>query len=385
MKLQVTNVFRRNKEAWPDYQYIVNQGGTRSSKTYSIAQLFIVKLLENPGNRLTVVRKTLPSLRSSVMRDFFEILQSVNLYDERLYNKTEKEYRLGGGVVEFMSLDQPQKKRGTKRDWLWLNEANEFTKEDFFQLNIRTTGIRILDYNPSDEFHWIYDDVVSRKDCKFIQSTYKDNPFLDKSIVEEIERLKDQDDNYWRVYGLGERGTAQSVIYTNWEVVDAFPENCDEEQYGIDFGYNNPTAVLRVGVKDKLNIYIDELLYETKLTNSDLISRFPEFIDNKNKKIKADSAEPDRIEEISRAGYWIEGCRKGKNSVKDGIDSVKRYKIFVTKRSVNVIKEIKSYKWKEDQTGRIIDEPVKFNDHAMDALRYTIGDIEDSEVKVTFI
>ena len=219
---------------------------------------------------------------------------------------------------------------------------------------------------------------MTRNDCAFIQSTYLDNPFLAQSIVSEIKRLKDEDDNYWKIYGLGERGQTKSVIYDNWVLLDDFPENqVDEIIYGVDFGFNKPSSLIKIGVKDEKNIFIEELLYERFLTNSDFIERLKTLILDKNKLIKADSAEPDRIEEIKRAGFYIEPARKGKNSVKDGIDTVKRKKLHIIKNSTNLIKEIRSYKWKEDKaTGKILDEPVKFNDHAMDAIRYVVGDMD---------
>lgn len=384
IRIKATPVLKRNQIAWetPGKKILVDQGGTRSSKTYSIAQLFILKMLKTEGKKLTITRKTSPSMRSSVMRDFFEILAGMNLYDERLHNKTYNEYVLHNNLVEFISMDQPQKKRGAKRNWLWLNEANEFSYEDFFQLFIRTTDKTILDYNPADEFHWIYDKILTRKDCVFIRSTYRDNPFLERSIVEEIERLKVIDENYWRIYGLGERGCSRAVIFDNWDLVDEFPDTVDEILYGVDFGYNNPSVLLKVGIKDRVDVYVEELLYQRYLTNTDFISRLGELIPDRNKLIKADSAEPDRIEEISRAGFYVQGARKGKGSVKDGIDTVKRKRIHIVKNSSELIKEVKSYKWKEDTDGRILDEPVAFNDHAVSALRYAIGDMDENELKV---
>jgi phage terminase large subunit len=315
------------------------------------------------------------------MRDFFEILNTWNLYDEKCHNKTDNTYILNGNLVEFMSMDQPQKKRGAKRNFLWLNEANEFTFEDFQQLVMRTTEDVDIDYNPSDEFHWIYDRLLTRPDVTFIKSTYKDNPFLPQSLIDEIEYLKEVDENYWRVYGLGERGTSKSIIYPTWHLVDAIPDFVDEIVYGVDFGFNNPTTVLAVGIYDKRYLYIDELVYETRLTNRALIDRLNEFKVPKTKVLKCDCEDPARIEEIRMAGFNAQGCMKGKNSVKNGIDKIKRHSLYVTKRSVNVIKELKSYKWKEDANGHVLDEPVKFNDHGMDALRYACGDINTIEIK----
>jgi phage terminase large subunit len=323
-------------------------------------------------------------MRSSVLRDFFEILNSMGLYNENHYNKTDKEYVLNGNIVEFVSLDQPQKKRGAKRHYLWLNEANEFTFEDYFQLSIRTSGLIVLDYNPSDEYSWIYDKVLTRNDCKFIQSTYKDNPFLEESLKREIEALEHTDENYWKIYGLGERGKAKAIIYDKWDIVDELPE-CEVYITGMDFGYNNPSAVIEIGVIGK-DAYIDELLYSSKMTNTDLISALKYIDEFKEGDYFADSAEPDRIEEISRAGFHVRPARKGKQRIKDGIDTVKRYNLHITKRSDNVIKEFRNYKWREDKDGKVLEEPVKLFDHAMDAIRYALGEMElPKRVEVTRI
>lgn len=362
MEIQATKVFERNYRS--KKRIVVNQGGTRSSKTYSLAQLYVIRAMEQSGKLFTVCRKTLPALKATAMRDFFAVLQSMDMYDPKNHNKTEMTYILNNNEIEFISVDQPQKIRGRKRNYLWMNEANEFLHDDFRQLILRTIEQAFLDYNPSDEFHWIYDKVMPRDDCEFIHSTYLDNPFLDPETIKEIERLKELDDNYWRIYGLGEKGISETTIYSKWGYVDSLPEG--EQVYGLDFGYNNPTALVKISVHDD-NIYAHEELYQSKMTNQDLI----EWLKMKEIRgyIYADCAEPQRIQEIKRAGFNIKPADKSKNSVKDGIDTIKRKGIFITKDSVNLLKEIKSYKWKE-KNDQVLDEPIKMNDHLMDAMRY---------------
>jgi phage terminase large subunit len=248
-----------------------------------------------------------------------------------------------------------------------MNEANEFSREDYQQLILRTTGQIYMDYNPSDQFHWIYEDVLTREDCTFIKSTYMDNPFLPAETVREIERLRTQDDNYWRVYGLGERGMSQATIYTHWQYIDRLPKEADEHYYGLDFGFNNPTALVEIAERDQ-DIFAQELIYESGLTNSDLIKRLDDLKISKQSIIYADSAEPQRIEELKRAGYWVEPADK---DVRKGIDTIKTRSFSITKSSVNLLKEVKSYKWKE-KDGQMLDEPVKANDHILDALRYGV-------------
>lgn len=369
LNLQATEVYRRNFEALESgkYRFIVNQGGTRSSKTYSIAQIYVTLLYQVHGEVFTVVRKTLPALKFSAMKDFFDIMKEADVYSEEKHNKTELIYRQNDNELEFLAVDQPQKIRGRKRKYLWCNEANELTYEDFQQLNLRTTGIIFLDYNPSDEYHWIYEKIITRDDALFIQSTYLDNPFLDEATIKEIERLKGVDENYWRIYGLGERGISQTTIYTHWEFFDELPEG-GETIYGLDFGYNHQMAMVEVRLKDD-DVYAREMLYETHLTVGDVITRLKN--DKFKGRIYADSAEPQNIEEMKRAGLDVIPCKKGKDSVKNGIDALKSRKLYITKDSVNMLKEIKSYRWRE-KDDKVLDEPVKENDHLMDATRYAV-------------
>jgi phage terminase large subunit len=364
MNLQVTPVFEKNYNS--KAKIVVNQGGTRSSKTYSICQLFFLYAQTEHNITLEIMRKTMPALRGTVMKDFIEIITQANYWDQVEYNRTDHvfHFKESDSTVQFNSLDQPQKKRGAKRKYLYLNEANEFTKEDWIQLIMRTEGRIWMDYNPSDEFHWIYDDVLTRQDSELIKSTYLDNPFIPDDIVKEIERLKETDPNYWRVYGLGERGVSEAVIYPAWEIFKDRPDY-DDIVYGLDFGFNNPSSLVKIGFKDQ-GAYWEELIYESGLTNEDLIKRLQALVDKKAE-IYADAAEPQRIEEIRRKGFNIKPANK---SVKDGIDCVKARKLHIHYESINLQKEIRSYKYKQDSNGRVLEEPVKFDDHALDAGRY---------------
>ncbi|HAT67141.1 MAG TPA: PBSX family phage terminase large subunit [Flavobacteriaceae bacterium] len=334
---------------------------------------------KNKDLYITICRKTFPALRASCMRDFFTILNRESLYNPEMHNKSEHIYKLYGNTFEFISTDQPQKVRGRKREILFMNEANEFSLEDYTQLSLRTTFKIILDYNPSDEFHWIYDKILTRNDCDFFVSTYLDNPFLEKSIVQEIERLKTLDKNYWRIYGLGERGVGIATIYNHWKYIDNMPTNYDDIVYGLDFGYNNPTALIKIYIKDS-KAYLEEILYKQYLTTTDLINELKTF-NIGNKIIWADSAEPKTIHEIANAGYVIKSSDK---NVKKGIDKIKSTEIHIDKNSINLLKEIKQYKWKQDKNGNIIDDPVKINDHLIDAVRYGIYNYFKTDNKITF-
>lgn len=370
LKIKTSNVFERNYNA--STKIIVNQGGTRSGKTYSLCQLLIVKAFESSGKRFSIVRKSLPSLKLSVMKDFFEILNNLNLYNEANHNKSDHTYMLNNNSFEFISLDQPQKKRGTKRNYLFCNEANELTWEDFFQLIIRTEEKVYIDYNPSDTHHWIYDKVLGREDCTFIKSTYRDNPFLADELVNEIERLEHIDEEYWKIYGLGERGFSKSIIFNKVQVIGTIPSDAKEVAIGLDFGYtNDPTALIEVYEYEGALIF-NELIYERGLTNQDIAKSLHNFGIDRRRPIYGDSAEPKSIEEIYRLGFNIKPASKGRDSINIGIDLLKRYNLKVTSKSSNLISEFNSYKWQEDKNGYLINKPIDNYNHGIDAIRYAV-------------
>ena len=364
--IDTTNVFHKAYNS--NTRITCLQGGTRSSKTYSLCQLFIVKALRETGKVFTICRKTLPALKGTAYRDIINLLKELDLYREENHNKSELSYILGNNnLLEFISIDQSQKIRGRKRDYLWLNEANEFNYEDYQQLILRTTDKVYLDYNPSDPYSWIYDKVITRDDCTFIKSTYKANPFLDKDTIAEIERLKDIDPDYWRVYGLGEIGSIQTMIFRNFQLVDEVQGRL--VGFGLDFGFtNSPTALVAVYQSDD-NLYIKEMLYEKRLTNTDLANKLKEFRIDRQSEIIGDSAEPKSIEEIYRQGFNIKPAKKGAG-IHLGIDIMRRYKLHITKDSLNAIKEFRGYKWATDKNGDVLNVPVKVNDHLIDATRY---------------
>ena len=369
MKVKATRLFEETYNATT--RIIVHEGGTRSSKTYSIAQNYIIGCMNKWNNKIiTICRKTMPSLRITAMRDFFDILKEYDIYNESLHNKTENSYELYGNLVEFFSLDQPQKKRGAKRHYLWMNEANEFTLEDYRQMMMRTECQSILDYNPSDFFHWIYDDVLTRDDVTFIHSTYLDNPFLSESQIKEIELLKKTDPDYWKIYGEGKRASIRGLIYHNWKEVKDFPDECKMVFYGMDFGYTNDvTSFVKIGLKEG-ELYVQELFYERGLTNNDISDKLKVLGIDKSSEIFADSSEPKSIDEIHSFGWNVKGAKKGKDSIVKGIDIIKRYNINVISSSINTIKELKSYKWKVDKDDKPLNEPIDMWNHSLDALRY---------------
>lgn len=368
LDIKVTKVFDKNYESFnnPKIRFIINQGGSRSSKTYSLCQMLIVYCLTNPGKLVSIIRKTFPSLRGSVMRDFFEVLNELELYNQSEHHKTENMYNFSNGSsVEFFAADDEQKLRGRKRDICWVNESNELSLEEFTQLNMRTSSKLIFDFNPSENFHWLYD-LVSREESVLIKSTYKDNPFLEDSLIKEIEGLIKYDESYYKIYALGERGTGKSTIYTHWKYYENKPD-VKETIYGLDFGYNHPTAMIECNFVDN-SVYVKEVIYNINLTSSDLVERLNNLNINKNREMICDSARPEIIEDLRRSGY---NAKQAIKNVKEGIDSVKSIDLYIHKESLNIVKEISAYKWKSNGDV-LIDEPVKVYDDGMDAMRYSI-------------
>lgn len=368
LEIKHTPVFTWNFDAIndPKIRFVINQGGSRSSKTYSLCQLMIIYCLTNPGKMVSIVRKTFPVLRGTIMRDFLEVMRDLNLYDERKHHKTEQIYHFdNGSQIEFFAADNEQKLRGRKRDILYVNEANELNFEEFTQLNMRTTDKLLFDFNPSDNFHWLYD-LISRPEAILIKSTYKDNPFLGDSQIAEIENLINYDESYYKIYALGEKGTGKTTIYTHWKYFTDMPE-IKETIYGFDPGFNHPTALIEVNMLDN-DAYITEKIYASGMTTADVIKEMDRLGISKKKDIVCDTARPEVIEELKRAGYSAKMAIK---DVKDGIDAVKSTGLYIHKQSLNVVKEISSYKWKSNGDV-ILDEPVKVYDDAMDAIRYAI-------------
>lgn len=354
----------------------VLQGGTRSGKTYSILLALIEFAYKNKGKGLyiTIARQTFPSLRATAMRDFFDILKNENLYNERNHNKSNHIYLLYGNYFEFISTDSEIKIRGRQREVLFLNECNEFSMDTFLQLSLRTKFKIIIDFNPSEEFHWLYTHIIDadREDVDFHISTYKDNPFLQEATISEIERLKEVDENLYNVFGKGLRGVSTETIFPSFNIVDKVPDNAKPIALGLDFGYSaDPTTIVSV-YKHDLDLYIDELLYERGLTNQDIGTRIKDLQIERGTECFADSSEPKSIEELYRmnTGVNIKPAKKGADSIRIGIDVMKRHKLNITKRSVNAIKEFRNYKWIKDKNNEITNKPIDAFNHAIDAVRY---------------
>jgi phage terminase large subunit len=347
------------------------QGGTSASKTYSILAVLINKAIIQPNLEISIVAESIPHLRRGALKDFLKILKWTNRYYEDQFNKSLLNYQFkNGSSFEFFSADDSSKLRGARRDILYINECNNISFESYNELAIRTKKEVYLDFNPANEF-WVHTELKDESDSEFIILTYKDNEALDNSIVQQIEknRLKAKTSSYWanwwRVYGLGEIGMLEGVIFSNWKQIDKLPIEAKLIGIGLDFGYtNDPTAIIEVYNYNGTRI-LNELKYQTGLLNSDIAKILPKHV-----VIYADSSEPKSIDEIRRYGITIKGVTKGKDSINYGIDVIQQQEYLVTSNSVNLIKELRAYCWDVDKHGTRLNKPIDNNNHAIDAFRY---------------
>lgn len=351
------------------------RGGTSAGKTYGIIPILINKAARNSGLEISIVSESIPHLRRGAMKDFLKIMQATGRFFESNWNKSLLTYRFASGsYIEFFSADQPDKLRGARRTHLYINECNNIDFESYQQLAIRTSKEIWLDYNPVEEF-WVDTELMNDPDAELLVLTYKDNNALDPSIIREIEKARDKAAtsdywaNWWRVYGLGEIGIVEGIIFPDWKQVDRIPDGAKLIAHGLDFGFtNDPTALVSVYMQNG-ELYVNERLYRTGMTNMDIGNFIKSIGINSNEPIIADSAEPKSIRELQLQGFNVQGANKGQDSVRASIDILKSYKINVTKDSVKLIKELRGYKW-DKRDGKYTSEPVDFMNHAIDAMRY---------------
>jgi len=353
-------------------------GGAGSGKSVSVAQHILSKFLMEQDKRTLITRKTLPSLRITAWYEVVRMLRDWGIPVE--INKSEFTLRFGDNEILAKSMDDPEKIKSAEFNYIWIEEATELSAEDYQQLDLRLRRVSkdgrknqmFLTFNPIDQFHWAITDLVqgNRQDVAIHHSTYKDNKYLPKEYGDRLEQFAQQDENFYRIYTLGEPGVLKNIIYTNYVVDQEFPaiDKRFDTCYGLDFGYNNPSALVQVAIHDRVP-YISEKIYQTNLTNADLIAKLNALDITPATPIYCDAAEPQRIEELRRAGF---NARNADKSVADGIDHVKRHRLHINPESVNLIGEIRGYSYREDKDKRVLEEPVKFRDHCMDAMRYAI-------------
>lgn len=350
----------------------VNQGGTSSGKTWSLLDLLFTLAIEEVGIIITVLGASVPNLKKGAFRDAMRIRNSNPVYKQNFAepNMTDRFFvSKGGSIIEFLSAIDEEDAKSGKRDYLFVNEATGIPYNIYWQFALRTTKRIFIDYNPSSRF-WVHEKVIEDPsvDSLLIISDHRRNHFLSDSQHAEIENISDPE--LWDVYARGKTGKITGLIYRNWNVVSKMPETYKARWIGLDFGFtNDPTAIVDMRLSNG-ELWIDELMYECGQTNPD-ISNFLKEQGITTEHIIADSAEPKSIYEIKIQGYRIDPAQKGKDSIANGIDILKRYKLNITGRSKNIIKEISAYKWTLDPvTGNSTNKPTDKLNHAMDAIRY---------------
>ena len=354
----------------------VIQGGTSAGKTYAILAV-LIHIAAKAKTEISVVSESIPHLRRGAMKDFGKVMQWTNRWRDEGWNKTLLTYTFANGsTIEFFSADQEAKLRGARRQVLYINEANNIEFEAYHQLAIRTSEAIYIDFNPVSEF-WAHTEVLAEQDSELIVLTYRDNEALPATIRDDIEAAQVKAAtstywaNWWKVYGLGEVGSLQGVVFDDWQQVDGIDFAGDKlVAIGLDWGYtNDPTAVVAV-YKRGSAILLHELLYQNGLTNQDIADHLRKLGIGRSWPIIADSAEPKSIEEVHRLGFNIHPATKGADSIRNSIDILKRQPLLVTRESTNLIKELRNYTWDTDRTGASLGVPIDRYNHAIDAVRY---------------
>lgn len=339
-------------------------GGTRSGKSYGIIQYLIFEVLQNPQT-ITIVRKTIPSLKKTVMKDFKDIMHGLSIWNDESMNIADRIYTMSnGGQIQFMNTDDPDKLRGLKSDILFIDEANEVDEDAYFQLSIRTTGKIILAYNPTiSPYHWLR----QMQDCDRFTTSYRNNPYLPKEMIKSIEDLQTKNPKLWKIYGLGEYAANDKAIY-QFEVVDDF--DAEFVAFGLDWGYGGDELALVAVFKEGDNLYLEELIYEKGMVMKDIADRLTKLDINKSYEIFCDSSEPRSIEELYRYGFNAKAVKKGPDSIRFGISVLQNYKLHILKTSTNLINEMYGYQYATDKHGYTTDTPEGGLDHLLDAARY---------------
>lgn len=378
--MQATSNLKINK-AYKDVKnsnkrYVVLYGGAGSGKSYYTAQHIILDCLQNPGSHWCVIRKVARTLRNSVYELLTSLIIENDLSDLFQMNKSDMTITCieNGSKIIMSGIDDPEKLKSIANiNKFWIEECSELTQKDFTQIDLRLRGKNkypnqiFITFNPVSNTHWLKTHFFDRinSDALVIKTTYKDNSQIDEEYKAKLEQFKETDSYTYDVYCLGNWGNLSGVVFYNWSVVDSFPD-CSDVFYGLDFGFNNPSAFVKIGIRDN-EFYVQQLLYKPNLTNADLINELKQF-DIKGI-IYCDAAEPARIQELQNSGFNAQSANK---SVRDGIDFVKAQHLNILDSSQDLINELNEYHWRKDKNDNQLDEPVKFKDHLIDAMRYGI-------------
>lgn len=352
------------------------QGGSSAGKTFGILPILINIAAKEPLSEISVVAESIPHLKRGAMKDFKKIMVQTNRWVGDRWNATDFKYNFANGSqIEFFSADNDAKLRGARRDWLYMNECNNMTFNAYTELASRTKKGVYLDWNPTNEF-WFHTDLQQDNDVDFLIINYLDNEACPESALNFMLKAKEKSTtstfwaNWYKVYGLGEIGSLEGVIFNNWEQCFKIPTDSEFISYGLDWGFTNDSTALIAAYRYNGAVYLDELIYETKLTNSMIVDKMKSLSVLTSRCIVADSAEPKSIADIQNAGFYIEAAKKGPDSIKASIDRLHEYKLFVTDTSLNLIKELRNYRWAKTKDGAALNAPVDSFNHAIDAVRY---------------
>lgn len=389
MKIRATELYERiDNSIKSGKRYIFLRGSSRSGKTISALQHLIIYALTNPKSSITIARATQVSIKNTILIDFKELLDDMDIFHKGTLNKVDLTYTFpNGSVVRFVGLDDSTGKlRGLKSSVVFVDEINTIDRNSFVQLDIRCEDYMMGAYNPEVEEDWWGFDYEKKPNAELLISTFRQNPFLEDSIRQSIMDLKDTDYDLYLIYAEGKIVPPREKIFVQPETFTGTPKNIKQSYIGLDWGFGNDEAgCVRVDVDGNNRVFVKQLIYDVGLTNDDLIYLLQERGVDKSIEIIADSSEPKSIEELRRKGFKIRGVKKGSGSVLYGIQKMRTYKIFIEETSVDLINEFKNYKFKRDRSGRLTNTP-EGRDHLIDALRYVVMEVVDKpKVKYSFM
>mgnify|MGYP005992718573 CR=1 FL=1 len=356
-------------------RYRVVQGGTSASKTFSIIPMLIHYAVSKPNSEISIVAETFPHLRRGAFKDFQKIMKMIGYWKPECMNKSEYKYSCSNGSYrEFFSADKAERQLGARRDVLFVNEAKSIKWETFHQLSVRTKRFIYIDYNPTEQF-WAHTEIIDTDEADFLILTYKDNEAVDDSIVKEIEKAKEKAKtseywaNWWRVFGLGETGVVEGLIFRDWKQVDRIPNEAKLLGYGMDFGFNDSTALIAAYLYNN-QYYFDEVFYLNEVTPLDMHQVMQQKNVSRSHYIYSDESSPMIIKDLKRKGWKSIPAAKGKDSIVFGINKLQEQTFHITKNSTNIVKELRNYVWDTDRSGQRLDKPIDNFNHSIDAMRY---------------
>ena len=371
--MKTTKVFNRlinNKK-----RINIFYGGSSSSKTISVLQYLTLYAFKYPNKRITLSSESTPKMKITIIRDWIEIVMK-DLFDQKSFNKTDGVYKFpNGSTFTFVGADNPERFKGPRQHIMYFDEVNHIQEEIFNQADIRTDEMVFVSFNPASKF-WI-EKYWDNEDTYVDHSTYKDNPFISDDIIKALKKRELTDPNFYNVYTLGNWGNLEGLIFkegVNWHLTNIFPEDFKKEKYGLDFGFSiDPSAIVHLRYHDG-DIYVKEILYQKGLLNSELAEYLTDI------QTVADSAEPKSIEEIKRLGKDIIPAMKGPDSIRNGIKKIKEFNIYITRDSLNLIKEFRNYKYATNKDGENLNKPIDDWNHGIDAIRYALQDMMGEKI-----